>query len=144
MVHARSFLWRVAALFCVFLLAFGVFFLFFRRDEGEDVYLVYTAVFAVDRVVADSLRVGDPLIDARGKEGAGEILKIVREETLFEDAHGVYSHPERVSVSLTLGGNGRRTKDGARIGTLTPRVGDAVYLLGRVRLEGLCVRVGAI
>ena len=113
-----------------------------RRDEA--VYLVYTAVFEVDAPLAERFSVGDRLIDARGKEDAGEILRITREETLREDVYGVYSLPDRVTLALTLGGEGIRKNNESRIGTLTPRVGERIYLLGAGRLEGICVKVGAV
>ena len=144
MAHTRSFLWRVAALLCVFLLCACAFFLFFRRDGGEEVYLVYTAVFEVDAQMADAFSVGERLTDARGKADAGEILRITREPALRENASGIYPPPARVLLAITLGGEGKRQGEEARIGTLTPRVGEEIYLLGRGRLEGICVRVGAV
>ncbi len=145
MAYARSVLRRTLFLILLaMLLCAGLGYFWLARQEKTDAYIVYTAVFEVDRAVADAFSLGDRLIDARGKEDAGEILKIARENALREDAGGVYSHPERVTLALTLGGEGKRTGGGARLGTLTPRVGDAVYLLGRARLEGLCVRVGVV
>ena len=110
----------------------------------EKVYLVYTAVFEVDASLAHRLHLGERLIDARGKEDAGEILKITRENALREDVYGVYSLPDRVTLALTLGGEGKRKDGDARIGTLTPRVGEAVYLLGAGKLEGVCVGVKTV
>ena len=144
MAHTRSFLWRVAAFFFAVLLCACAFFLFFRYDEGEDVYLVYTAVFEVDAQIANAFSVGERLTDARGKEDAGEILKITREPALRENASGIYPHPARVLLAITLGGEGKRLSGEEKIGTLTPRAGEEIYLLGRGQLEGLCVKVGAV
>ena len=81
MAHTRAFLWRVILIALLLALAFSLILLYIRlRDKDTfDAYVVYTAVFEVDAAVADSLKVGDRLIDARGKEDAGEILKITRE-----------------------------------------------------------------
>lgn len=146
MVNARSLLGRIGGAFLLFLLALGAVwgYMKFKERKSENAYIVYTAVFEVDQSVADAFRLGDRLVDARGKEEAGEILKITREGALREDAGGVYSHPERVLLSLTLGGEGIRLGAKAKLGTLTPSAGEAIYLLGRARLEGLCVRVRAL
>ena len=80
------------------------------------------------------------MTDACGKEYAGEILKVTVEDALGEDSFGVYPIQGKKRVAITLGGYGKKGKEG-RIGTLTPRVGEAVYLLGRARIEGICVRV---
>lgn len=140
MAHTRSVL---TLFFLLFLLAAGVF-LFLLPKKEEEVYVVYTAVIEADAALLDTLRVGDAVIDARGKEPAGEILKISCDGCLREDAFGVYTEGGRVTLALTVGGKGVRGKRGVSIGTLTPRVGEAIYLLGRARLEGLCVKVGAV
>lgn len=93
---------------------------------------------------AAAFTLGESLIDARGKEGAGEILKITVCDALREDSYGCYPLPERKMLLLTLGGEGVMTKEGAKIGTLTPRVGDTLDLFGRAKLSGLCLRVRAI
>lgn len=137
--------WRTwCALGLLFILP-TVFFLFLRnRGETPPVYVVYTAIFETDAAIADTLSVGDTLIDARAKGEAGEILRITREPSLREDVHGVYTHPTSVTVALTLGAYGRATEKGVSVGGLVPRVGEALYLYGGARLEGLCVRVRAI
>lgn len=132
------------ALLCACLLGSISLFLLFVPRENEEVYLVYTAVFEVDTLLADAFAVGERLTDARGKEDAGEILKITKEPALRENTSGVYAHPARVLLAITLGGDGNREGKEARIGTLTPRVGEEIYLLGRGRLDGVCVRVRAI
>lgn len=149
MANARALLRRlrgVLFLFLLLLLALGVLWGYARWKgrSTKGAYIVYTAVFEVDERIADCFALGDRLIDARGKEEAGEILKITREEAHREDSKGVYAHPDLVLLSLTLGGEGARVGGEAKIGTLTPRVGEAIYLLGRARLEGLCVRVRAL
>ena len=136
MAHTRSLLIFVVLL--AFLLG-GAFFL--KQPKEEAVYLVYTAVFEVESALADTVRVGDSVTDACGKEGAGEVLKVTKEELLKEDVFGVYPVPDRTALALTVGGMGVRKKGEARIGTLTPRVGEAIYLLGSTRLEGLCIGV---
>lgn len=138
MAHTRSLL--IIGLLFLLLVALGTVFFVHRKTE-EDVYLVYTAIFEVDAALAEAFTVGDRLFDARGKEEAGEILKVTRENTLCEDIYGVYFHPERVTLALTLGGIGKNVKGNACIGTLTPRVGEALYLLGKGKLEGTCIRV---
>ncbi len=134
---------RRAVIFCVFLASLSILlgcFLWQKKGESS-VFVAYTAVFEVDAAVADSFSLGDVLTDARGKEAAGAILKIGKAPALREDAHGVYALPDRVSLCLTLGDYGRMGAGGARIGTLTPKRGEAVYLYGVAKLEGLCVRV---
>ena len=143
MVNAR-FLRRhsiIVLLMIVFLLS--VFFLFriTQSQQKKPIYVVYTAVFEIDPQVAKSLHTGDALLDARGKENAGEILKITIDDTLGEDVFGVYPLPNRLTVAVTLAGDGLRKNGEGVIGTLTPRVGEAVYLLGATRLEGICVKV---
>lgn len=139
MAHTRSLL---AFIILLFILIGAVFLI--QDLRKEEVYLVYTAVFEVDTALADAVRVGDIMTDACGKEAAGEVLKITRDEALKEDVFGVYRAPERTALALTVGGTGSRRAGEARIGTLTPRVGEAVYLLGGIRLEGVCVRVRVI
>ena len=139
MAHTRSLL--IFALLLSLGLG-GVFLL--KKPKEEEVYLVYTAVFEVDTALADTVHVGDTLTDACGKAAAGEVLKVTREDALAEDAFGVYPRHNRTALALTIGGVGVKTEGEARIGTLTPRVGGAVYLLGGARLEGLCVRVRMI
>lgn len=146
MVNART---RVRRIFGVMILLFALLFALggffsYRHAKEESVYLVYTAVFEVDARLADCVRVGDHLTDACGKEDAGEILKITAEDALREDAFGVFKAPERVTLALTLGGSGIKAKGEVKIGTLTPRVGETVYLFGKARLTGLCVGVKAI
>ena len=119
--------------------------LFFTRSrQDEAVYLVYTAVFEVDASLADHFSVGEHLIDARGKEDAGEIIKITRDACYREDVGGVYPLSDRVTLAITMGGEGKRRGNEVCIGTLTPRTGEAIYLLGAGRLEGICVKVGAV
>lgn len=122
----------------LFLLLFG------KREESVPVYVVYTAVLETDESTARALCVGDTLTDARAKGEAGEILRVSREAALREDAEGVYVHPTRVKLAITLGAEGKRTERGVSIAGWTPRVGEAVYLYGTARIEGLCVRVRAI
>ena len=132
-------------LFLLFLTAWAICaYIKFSRDKEDRVLVVYTAIFEVDAALADQFHVGERLIDAKGKEDAGEIISITREAAKREDAFGVYSLPERVTLAIELLGEGKRGKDGARVGTLTPRVGEPLYLLGRARLEGLCVKVRTI
>ena len=138
MANTRSLL----VIFLCLALLVGV--VWWRRPEGEGIYLVYTALFTVEEEIADTLSPGDTLTDARGKECAGEILKITREKALGEDIHGVYELKEHVTLAVTLGGYGVRRAGEGRIGTLTPRVGEPLYLLGGARIEGVCVRVRAI
>ena len=139
MAHSRSLLICVILLLCLIAVLF-----FVMKPEEEEVYLVYTAVFEVDASLADSIQVGDLLTDARGKGQAGEVLKITREDAYREDAFGIYFHPERVTLAVTLGGGGVRRRGEAKLVTLVPRVGEAIYLLGSTRLEGLCVKVGVV
>ncbi len=106
--------------------------------------VVYTAVFEADAALADHFQVGERLIDAKGKEDAGKILRITREAARREDVFGSYPLPERVTLAVTLLGEGVLGKDGARVGTLTPRVGETLYLLGKGMVEGLCVKVRTI
>ena len=139
MAHTRSLLTLALLALAV---AVGGF--LYASKRKEEVYIVYTLVFETDAEIAENLHVGDPLIDACGKEGAGEILKITREDALKEDAFGVFSSPRKTAVALTVGGIGVRKQGDAFIGTLTPRAGAGIYLLGGARIEGLCVKVGVI
>ena len=139
MAHTRSFL--IFGLLALAVVASGF---LYASNQKEEVYLVYTIVIEADAEIVDSLHVGDSLIDACGKEGAGEILKITKEDALREDAFGVFPTPHRRTVALTLGGVGIKKEGEATIGTLTPRVGAGVYLLGGARLEGVCVKVRVI
>lgn len=145
MVHARTRLKQVLGIFLLLLFAICALFIYtkIRKKNEERVLVVYTAIFEVDNETAASLRVGERLIDAKGKEDAGEILRITREETLFEDVFGAYPLPHRVTLALTLWGDGVRKAGDVRIGTLTPKAGEALYLLGSAKLEGLCVKVRA-
>lgn len=118
---------------------------FFRKKgSSAPTYIVYTVIFETVPEIADSLAVGDALTDARAKGSVGEILALTRERLLCEDASGVYAHPERVSLALTVGANGSRRGRDASIGDFTPRVGERVDLYGGARLSGLCIRVRAI
>jgi len=143
LAHTRTHLKHTPV--AVFLLLFAVCAIFiymkFQKSKEEQVLVVYTAVFEVDAAVADLFHVGEQLIDARGKESAGEILRVTKEETIREDVFGTYLLPHRVTLALTLLGEGTRKEGDVRIGTLTPRVGEAIYLLGTASLGGLCVKV---
>ncbi len=146
MVFTRSFTKRricLVALFFVLFLAGGAL-LLLSRAKKESATVVYTALFEVDAAVAESLSLGDVLIDARGKEAAGEIVKITVEDAWREDGFGVYSLPDRKALCLTLLGEGVWDGKSARIGTLVPTVGESVYLGGSVVLEGICLRVRAL
>lgn len=110
----------------------------------EERYTVYTVVAEMDEALVLALTVGEALTDACGKEAAGEVLAITREGALAEDAHGVYEKAGRVRVKLAVGVLGRREADSIRAGSLRLRAGERLYLLGKTRIEGLCVRVRAI
>lgn len=139
MAHTRSLLIGGLCAALVLSLLLGMRFLQTRKEE--EVYLVYTALFEVDAALAEGVCVGEALTDARGKGMAGEVLKVTRERALREDAFGIYSLPDRVTLAVTVGGEGIKRAGETKIGTLIPRVGEAVYLLGRTRLEGICIRV---
>ena len=128
----------IAALLLLFSLLFGA------CAEENTVYTVYTVVAETDASLAASLAIGDTLTDACGKEGAGEVLALTREGALAEDAHGVYEKAGRVRIKLSVGVWGRREADGIRAGSLCLRAGERLYLLGKTRIEGLCVRVRAV
>ena len=112
--------------------------------KDEPLYAVYTVVAEMDEALADTLSAGDALVDACGKESAGEVLAVTREGALAEDAHGVYTRAERVRVKLSVGVNGKQTERGILVGTMRLCAGERVYLLGKARIEGLCVRVRAL
>ena len=119
-------------------------FYFLQTERGTPVTLVYTAVFEADPEVVRALSLGDRLTDARGKGDAGEILKITTEERLLEDVFGVYTDGDRAAVAITLLGTGVKKNGEASLSSFTPRVGEGVYLIGRARLEGICIRVRTI
>ena len=119
-------------------------FFFLQTERGTPVTLVYTAVFEADPATVRALSVGDRLTDARGKGDAGEILKITTEKRLLEDVFGVYTDGDRAAVAITLLGTGVKKNGEASLSSFTPRVGEEVYLIGRARLEGICIRVRAM
>ena len=143
MVFARTVTKKNVCLIVIFFILFlaGGALLLWSRSKKEPVTLVYTLLCEADAEVADSLSLGDTLIDACGKEAAGEILKITVENALREDGFGVYSLPDRRTVCLTLLGEGVQDGENARIGTLMPMVGERVFLSGGTLLEGICLRV---
>ena len=102
---------------------------------------MYTVLLETTPEIADSLTVGMHLTDARGKGDAGELLAMTREPLLCEDAYGVYRHPFRVSVAVTLGGYGAQKESGVSLDGFVPRAGASVDLYGEARLSGLCIRV---
>ena len=123
-----------------------LFFFFYWREKpkASPVYVVYTALIETDARTAEHLKVGDALTDSRTKEPVGEILGLTKEPTLCEDAFGVYSHPTRVTLAVRIGAQGERSEEGVRIGMLTPRVGEQLYLYGRARVAGVCIGVRAV
>ena len=131
-------------LFSSLLFSAAVLFLWQKRDDGTPVYLVYTVIAETTPETAAHFTVGSKLTDAKAKGAAGEILAITRENTLAEDAYGVYTRDDRVTLSLRVGAEGKRRGGNANLSGFTPRVGEWVYLYGNARIEGLCVRVRAI
>ncbi len=115
-----------------------------QRMASAPAYIVYTVILETTPEIAESLAVGDPLTDARAKGRAGEILALTTEALLCEDAYGVYPHPTRVSVALTVGAEGHRRGGEVSLSDFTPRVGERVDLYGGARLSGLCIQVRAI
>ena len=144
MVYSRRFARGCLLFFAFFSLFVGIFYLFFREKEKEEAYVVYTALFEVRAEEASAFAIGDLLTDARGKEDAGVILAAEIYAAEREDAYGVYALADKRTLLLTLGYRGKRTGEGLRVGTLTPRVGDAVDLFGKAKISGVCLKVRAV
>ena len=145
MVVSRLFAKRGCLFLLVFLLLLGAIYVLWRQKEAKTVpYVVYTAFFEVTEKEASSFSVGDILTDARGKEDAGVILATEIYAAEREDAYGTYSLPDKQVLVITLGGEGKRTDSGVRMGTITPRVGEPLDLFGKAKISGICLRVRAV
>ncbi len=140
MSRSASSRWRVPSLA---LLTAALVLMTAARPKTDTVFLRYTLLCEVPPSVAEAILEGDTLIEARGKEQAGEILSLSVSPALVENERGVFKDEARCRLLLTLGASAKARGGYYYLGTTPVIPGCRLYLHGRAMLEGVCLSVEA-